>query len=149
MHKFSTFDQNRTMFPKTRLIWSAMVTNSFLKVSMFLALGRCSINTSCVNEYAKTARPTRHHPTAWALNLSLAISSRLQFPNSEARNQTWRRQIVYWNLLIVSLDSGSCFSCQIVSVNIYSLRQKAERYISRMNLFLHCSSSTPNSRFQP
>lgn len=127
VHKFSTFDQNRTMFPKTRLIWSIMVTNLFLKVSMFLAHGRCSINTSCVNEYTKTATPPRQHPTAWALNLSLATSSRLQFPNSEERNQTWRRQIVYWNLLIVSLDSGSCFSCQIVSVNIYSLAGRKQK----------------------
>lgn len=45
--------------------------------------------------------------------------------------------------------SESCFSCQIVSVNIYSLLGRAvgkeqKINVSGMNLFLHFSSSTPN-----
>lgn len=62
--------------------------------------------------------------------------------------------VVYLKLRRVALDFESCFSDQIVSINIYSLPgraldRKQKVKISKMNLFLHFSSSTPKPDPEP
>lgn len=81
--------------------------------------------------------------TPSALSISLVTLGCAQLTGREGRRWTWRHQIiVYLKLFSISLDFESCFSCQILSINIYFLpgsalgcKQKVK--ISRMNLFLH------------
>ena len=72
----------------------------------------------------------RHaHSVAWTaltLNISLVTLSCFQFTNKAEWKQTWRSQIfVHLKSFVVSLDFESYFSCQIVSLNIYSLSDGA------------------------